>query len=291
VCHKTNNTSQWWAAKSVSWKQKLHQRVNAHPELVLTVAGDFTAGKMKSVLPNVTCETRGDKTLNRLYSTHKEAYKALPCPPYGSRPMKRMLSYRTVSLAKTGICSGSHSMALRSLPDQSPASFPNEKPWITGTELKDKAFNERDTNLDTCNISCYTLWRTIKHAKHQYRTKIELLHDAFIFFSVQMPSLLTLRLLTLNHAWEQHLMIPLPVANVSKTFKQVLLGIRPQNATKCCVYGPVLHWGRAVTLFLVICTVHTVNSNLSVCKLTTSTVSTSITSYPCTSTQHSYPRI
>ena len=43
---------------------------NAHPEAALLVAGDFNAGKLKSVLPhfyqNVTCATRGRKTVDHL---------------------------------------------------------------------------------------------------------------------------------------------------------------------------------------------------------------------------------
>ena len=51
------------------------------------MAWDFNAGKLKSVLPHlyqhVKCATRGKKTLNHLYSTHKDTYKALPHPPFG----------------------------------------------------------------------------------------------------------------------------------------------------------------------------------------------------------------
>ena len=50
----------------------------AHPEAALLVSGDFNAGKLKSVLPHfyqhVTCATRGKKTLDHLYSTHRETY-------------------------------------------------------------------------------------------------------------------------------------------------------------------------------------------------------------------------
>jgi hypothetical protein len=86
-------------------------------------------------------------------------------------------------LAQTGICSGIHPMALRSISPQSPASsisasISNQKPWITGnicTELKARAaaFKERDTNPDAYKKSHYALGRTIKQAKRQYRTKIE----------------------------------------------------------------------------------------------------------------------
>ena len=103
--------------------------------------------------------------------------------------MKQMLSYRTVLLAQTGICSGIPPMALKSTPHQPLASsisasmtvtvrtYLNQKPWITGnihTELKARAaaFKERDSNLEAYKKSRYALRRTIKQAKCQYRTKI-----------------------------------------------------------------------------------------------------------------------
>jgi hypothetical protein len=57
-------------------------------------------------------------------------------------------------------------------------AYPNQKPWITGnihTELRATAaaFKDRDTNPDAYRKSRYALQRTIKQAKHQYRTKIE----------------------------------------------------------------------------------------------------------------------
>ena len=126
----------------------------AHPEGALLVAGDFNAGKLKSVLPNfyqhVKCATRGKITLDHLYSTHRDAYKALHCPPFvksdhnsillipaykhklkqgapatrsiKSGQMKQMLSYRTVLIAQTGICSVIPPMALRRTPDRSAPS-------------------------------------------------------------------------------------------------------------------------------------------------------------------------
>ena len=82
-----------------------------------------------------------------------------------------------------------HTMALRSLTHQSPApllsawltSSPQwpyvHKLWITGsirTELKARAaaFKERDTNPDAYKKYCCDLWRAIKQAKCQYRTKL-----------------------------------------------------------------------------------------------------------------------
>ena len=55
--------------------------------MVLLLAGDFKAGKLKSVLPNlyqhVKCATIEKKNLDHLYSTHRDAYKALPRAPFG----------------------------------------------------------------------------------------------------------------------------------------------------------------------------------------------------------------
>jgi hypothetical protein len=60
---------------------------NANPEVALPLAGDFNADKLKSVLPNfyqhVTCATRRKKILDHLYSTHRDAYKALTRPSFG----------------------------------------------------------------------------------------------------------------------------------------------------------------------------------------------------------------
>ena len=65
----------------------ISKRENAHPEAAPLVARDFNRGKLKSVFPHfyqhVQCETRGKKTLDHLYSTHRDAYKALPRPPFG----------------------------------------------------------------------------------------------------------------------------------------------------------------------------------------------------------------
>ena len=94
-------------------------------------------------LPACHVQPGGGGVLDPLYSTHRDAYKALPHPPlgksdhnsvllipaykqkltqYGSGQMTRMLHYRTVLLALTGICSGIHPMALRKTPRQSLAA-------------------------------------------------------------------------------------------------------------------------------------------------------------------------
>ena len=65
----------------------ISKQENAHPEAALLVAGDFNAGKLKSVLhhfyQHVKCATRGKKTIDNIHSTHRDAYKALLHPPFG----------------------------------------------------------------------------------------------------------------------------------------------------------------------------------------------------------------
>ena len=65
----------------------ISKQEHAHPEVALLVTGDYNAGKLKSVSPHfyqhVTCATRGKKTLDHLYSTHRDGYKDLPCFPFG----------------------------------------------------------------------------------------------------------------------------------------------------------------------------------------------------------------
>ena len=89
--------------------------------------------------------------------------------------MMQMLSYRTVLLAQTGICSGILPMAVTTsvtgfinkcisdvVPTLTVRTYPNQKPWITGsirTELKSRpaSFKERDSNLEANKKSRYAL--------------------------------------------------------------------------------------------------------------------------------------
>ena len=75
--------------------KEISKQETTHPEAALLVAGDFNAGKLKSVLTNfyqhVKCATRGRKNLDHLYSTHRDMYKALPRPPFGKSDHKSIL--------------------------------------------------------------------------------------------------------------------------------------------------------------------------------------------------------
>ena len=52
--------------------KEISKQETAHPEAALLVAGDFNAGKLKSVLPHfqqhVKCATRGKIIIDHLYS-------------------------------------------------------------------------------------------------------------------------------------------------------------------------------------------------------------------------------
>ena len=77
----------------------INKQENAHPEATHLVAGDLNAGKLKSVLPNfyqhVTCATRREETLDLLYSTHRNKYKALPA---------LHVANLTITLTITNVC-------------------------------------------------------------------------------------------------------------------------------------------------------------------------------------------
>ena len=190
---------------------------------MLLVAGDFDAGKLKSVLPyfyqHVKRATRGKRTLDHLYFTHRDAYKALPHPPFGKSDHNSILlipackqnlkpeepvtrsrkKWSDEADAKLQDCFAStgwnmfwdssndseeyttavNGFSNKCIDDVVPTvtvhTYPNQKPWITGTELKTRAatFKEQDCNPEAYTKTRYALRRTIKQAKRQYRTKIE----------------------------------------------------------------------------------------------------------------------
>ena len=64
----------------------IRKQVNAHPEATLLIAGDFNAGKLKSVLANfyqhVKCATRGGKKLKTTFTPHTETRTKLSLTLY-----------------------------------------------------------------------------------------------------------------------------------------------------------------------------------------------------------------
>jgi hypothetical protein len=60
----------------------INKQENAHPQAALLVAGEFNAGKLFYLISTSMLNVQPDrkKTVDHLYSTHREAYKALPHP-------------------------------------------------------------------------------------------------------------------------------------------------------------------------------------------------------------------
>lgn len=67
--------------------QTINKHKRAHPDGVHIIAGDFKRANLKTVLPNfhqhVSCPTRGENTLDHVYSNIRHAYKATPFPHLG----------------------------------------------------------------------------------------------------------------------------------------------------------------------------------------------------------------
>ena len=141
------------------------------------------------------CNQREKTSLDHLYSTHRDAYKALPRPPFGKCLQAKMKA------GSTSVCFASTDNMFRDssdgieeyttsvtgfinqciedvVPKVTVRSYPNQKPGITcniRNELKGRAaaFKERDSNPEAYKKSRYAQRRTIKQAKRQYMAKIE----------------------------------------------------------------------------------------------------------------------
>ena len=208
-------------------KTAFNELYSAISKQEILVAGDFNTRKLKSVLPNfylhVKCATRWKTTLDHLYSTQRDAYKALPRLPFGKSDHNSILlipDYKQKLKQEAPV-----TRSIRKWSDEAGAklqdcfartdwnmfcyssdgikeyttsvtgfinkciddviltvtvhTYPIQKPWITGnirTELKGRAaaFKKRDFNPEAYKKSRYALRQTIKQAKRQYRTKIEL---------------------------------------------------------------------------------------------------------------------
>ncbi|KAI2647404.1 hypothetical protein H4Q32_025832 [Labeo rohita] len=65
----------------------ISKQKNVHPEAAFIVAGDFNHSNLKTVLPkfhqNIFCHTRGNKTLDHVYTNMAEAYIVTPHPHLG----------------------------------------------------------------------------------------------------------------------------------------------------------------------------------------------------------------
>jgi hypothetical protein len=138
----------------------------------------------------------------QLYPLYSCLRKLKQDAPVTGSIRKWMLSYRTVSLAQTLICSGIYSIIVRSLLHQSPGSL------ISASTTSSPQW----TYINY--MSCPVMW-----------------DDQ----TSQIPSMLSSIQATFNHAWDHQLFqmtVWLSVASVSKTFKQVKFTRPPGQMTR-----------------------------------------------------------
>ncbi len=121
--------------------RNISEQETAHPDAAFVVTGVFNKANFRTIAPkyfqHITINTRGDRVLDHCYTSFRDAYKSLPCPPFGtsdhssvlllpaySQKLKReapsgqssagwtnrTLYYRTVLITWTGTCSGQRLM-------------------------------------------------------------------------------------------------------------------------------------------------------------------------------------
>ncbi|KAI3355814.1 hypothetical protein L3Q82_004221 [Scortum barcoo] len=153
-----------------------------HPEAAFIVAGDFNHSNLKTVLPrfhqHVSCHTRGEKTLDHVYSNLAGAYKATPLPHIGQSDHLSLFLTPRLGPVRL-ICTGPHLHHYRQChhPETDHITmYPNQKPWMNrDVRLLLKARNTafRSGDAQAYSTARAELKRGIKKAKHRYKGKVE----------------------------------------------------------------------------------------------------------------------
>jgi hypothetical protein len=82
IAPQADNTT---ALKELHWT--LCKLETIHPEVAFIVAGNFNKANMRTRLPkfyqHIDCSTHPGKMLDHCYSNFLNAYKDIPCPPFG----------------------------------------------------------------------------------------------------------------------------------------------------------------------------------------------------------------
>ncbi len=65
----------------------ISKQETANPDAAFIIMGDFNKANFRTIAPkyfqHITINTRGDCILDHCYSPFRDAYKSLPCPPFG----------------------------------------------------------------------------------------------------------------------------------------------------------------------------------------------------------------
>ncbi len=65
----------------------ISEQETAHPDAAFIITGDFNKANSRTIAPkyfqHVTINTRGDRILDHCYTSFRDVYKSLPCPPFG----------------------------------------------------------------------------------------------------------------------------------------------------------------------------------------------------------------
>ncbi len=65
----------------------ISEQETMHPDAAFVVTGDFNKANFRTKAPkyfqHITINTRGDHVLDHCYFPFRDAYKSLPCPPFG----------------------------------------------------------------------------------------------------------------------------------------------------------------------------------------------------------------
>ncbi len=67
--------------------RNISEQETTHPDAAFIITGDFNKANFRTIAPkyfqHVTINTRGDCILDHCYTSFRDAYKSLPCPPFG----------------------------------------------------------------------------------------------------------------------------------------------------------------------------------------------------------------